>query len=68
MGLFKLNYIKIYRYPQYPIFKRVVINKGIVSINELSELDVSLSVVGKMGRVHTLRFSYTESKQGVLQF
>ena len=60
LGLFRLcGNRNVYSYPQYTIFKRDVINKALHSINQETELNVSVSVVGKRGRkVDMLRFSY----------
>ena len=70
LGLYRIHYNKKqYRYPEYTVFKRDVINKALLSINNSTELDVNVSVVSRRGRkTHMLRFSYVESKQHTLDF
>jgi len=65
LGLFKTRYNKkIYAYPDYPIFKRDVINKSIKIINDQTQLKIACEVVGKQGRkAHVLRFSYSVDEQ-----
>lgn len=61
LGLFTTRYTtKTYSYPDYPIFKRNVINRTLKIINKDTEMAVTCKVIKKDGRkAHTLRFTYS---------
>ncbi|HCL7449505.1 TPA: replication initiation protein, partial [Escherichia coli] len=57
--------MKDYKYPDYPAFKRDVLNKSIKEIMKHTEVkNLSFVVSEKIGRkVHKLKFSYSISSE-----